>query len=98
MASKTAVAAQPAADVVVLPEGDLQIEAAEVARICRKVRSTAVDYESAKFTWRLAEKAGARWIVLMRPHEAARRTARLREVASRTDTEVSWDELPARLG
>jgi histidyl-tRNA synthetase len=97
VASQTVVATQAAAEVVVLPEGDLQIEAAEVARICRTVRSTAVDYESTKFTWRLAEKAGARWVVLMRPNEAARRIARLREVAGRTDTEVHWEELPARL-
>ena len=92
-------ATQPVAEVVVLPDGDLQLEAAEVARICRKARSTVVDYDSAKFTskWRLAEKAGARWVVLMRPGEAARRVARLREVASRTDTEVRWEELPARL-
>lgn len=96
---KAAVATQPAAEVVVLPDGDLQIEAAEVARLCRKVRSTVVDYEPTKFTtkWRLAEKAGARWVVLMRPAEAARRTARLRDVASRTDTEVRWEDLPARL-
>src|SRR5438552_22389 len=77
----------------------LDSKAVEVARICGKARSTVVDYDSAKFTskWRLAEKAGARWVVLMRPGEAARRVARLREVASRTDTEVRWEELPARL-
>jgi histidyl-tRNA synthetase len=93
------VASQPVAEVVVLPDGDLQIEAAEVARICRTVRSTAVDYDPAKFPakWRLADKVGARWVVLMRPNEAARRTARLREVASRTDTEVRWEDLPAHL-
>ena len=98
-ATDSPVATQPAADVVVLPDGDLQIEAAEVARICRTVRSTVVDYASAKFTakWRLADKVGARWVVLMRPGEAARRTVRLREVASRMDTVVSWDELPTRL-
>lgn len=96
-ATKIAVATQPAAEVVVLPDGDLALEAAEVARICRTVRSTAVDYQSQRFTWRLAEKVGARWVVLMRPGEAALRTARLREVASRTDTEVRWEELPARL-
>src|ERR1700686_1402709 len=96
-ATKIAGANQPAAEVVVLPDGDLPIEAAEVARICRTVRSTVVDYESTKFTWRLADKVGARWVVLMRPAEAARRTARLREVESRTDTEVRWEDLPTRL-
>ena len=39
------VGTRPAADVMVLPDGDLAVEAAEVARICRSVRSTAVDYE-----------------------------------------------------
>jgi len=94
-----ATAIQPVVEVVVLPDGDLQIEAAEVARICRTVRSTAVDYDSAKFEskWRLADKVGARWAVLMRPQEAAQRTARLRELASRVDTVVSWDELPVHL-
>jgi histidyl-tRNA synthetase len=98
-ASDKRLAGRPAADVLVLPDGDLVLEAAEVARICRTVRSTVVDYESGKFTskWRLAEKVGARWVVLMRPAEAAKRTARLREVASRTDTEVSWEDLPAKL-
>ncbi|HSS95229.1 MAG TPA: histidine--tRNA ligase [Candidatus Dormibacteraeota bacterium] len=93
------VGGQPAADVLVLPDGDLVMEAAEVARICRTVRSTVVDYESGKFTskWRLAEKVGARWVVLMRPAEAAKRTARLREVASRTDMAVSWEDLPGKL-
>ncbi|HYM97321.1 MAG TPA: histidine--tRNA ligase [Candidatus Sulfotelmatobacter sp.] len=94
-----AVGDQAVVDVVVLPDGDLQMEAAEVARICRRVRSTAVDYEATKFTtkWRLAEKLGAKWVVLMRPGEAAKRMARLRDVASRSDTEVRWDDLPERL-
>ncbi len=98
-AAGNATATQPLVEVVVLPDGDLQIEAAEVARICRTVRSTAVDYDSAKFEskWRLADKVGARWAVLMRPQEAAQRTARLRELASRVDTVVSWDELPVHL-
>src|SRR5207244_11659129 len=38
------VGTRPAADVMVLPDGDLAVEAAEVARICRSVRSTAGDY------------------------------------------------------
>jgi histidyl-tRNA synthetase len=44
-ASGVEVIAKPAADVVVLPDGELSAEAAEVARICRAVRSVAVDYE-----------------------------------------------------
>jgi histidyl-tRNA synthetase len=95
----TATASEPVVEVVVLPDGDLQFEAAEVARICRTVRSTAVDYDSTKFAskWHLADKVGARWAVLMRPQEAAQRRARLREVASRIDRVVSWDELPVHL-
>jgi len=54
-ASGVEVIAKPAADVVVLPDGELSAEAAEVARICRAVRSVAVDYEPrslrAKMKW-----------------------------------------------
>jgi histidyl-tRNA synthetase len=91
--------ATQAAEVVVIPDGDLSVEAAEVARICRRVRSTAVDYELRKFPskMKLAEKLGARWVVIMRPGQAAQRIVRLREVASGAETEVAWDQLPARL-
>ena len=89
----------PAADVVVIPDGDLSVEAAEVARICRKVRSTAVDYEVRKFPtkMRLAEKLGAKWVVIMTPGQAARRLVRLRDIASGDEVEVPWEQLPARL-
>jgi histidyl-tRNA synthetase len=91
--------AKPAAEVVVLPDGDLSVEAAEVARICRRVRSTAVDYELRKFTakMKLAEKLGARWVVIMTPGQAARRLVRLRDVASGEEVEVSWEQIPTRL-
>src|SRR5215472_15755801 len=39
---RAGVAATPAADVLVLPDGDLAVEAAEVARLLRAVRSVAV--------------------------------------------------------
>jgi histidyl-tRNA synthetase len=91
--------AKPAAEVVVLPDGDLSVEAAEVARICRRVRSTAVDYELRKFTakMKLAEKLGARWVVIMTPGQAARRLVRLRDVATGEEVEVSWEQIPTRL-
>jgi histidyl-tRNA synthetase len=93
------VIARPAADVVVLPDGDLAIEAAEVARICRAVRSVAVDYEArslrAKMKW--ADKLGARWVVLLTPDSAKRRTAQVREMTSGEQTELDWVELPTRL-
>ena len=91
---------RPAAEVVVLPDGDLSVEAAEVARICRRVRSTAVDYEVRKFPtkMKLAEKLGAKWVVIMTPGQAARRLVRLRDVASGDEVEVSWEQIPTRLG
>ncbi len=98
-ASGVEVIAKPAADVVVLPDGDLPVEAAEVARICRAVRSVAVDYEPrslrAKMRW--ANKLGAKWVVLLTPENAKRRAAQLREMASGEQTELDWVELPTRL-
>jgi histidyl-tRNA synthetase len=90
---------KPAADVVVIPDGDLSVEAAEVARICRAVRSVAVDFEPrslrAKMKW--ANKLGAKWVVLLTPETAKRRTAQLREMTSGEQTELDWVELPTRL-
>jgi histidyl-tRNA synthetase len=93
------VIAKPAADVVVIPDGELSVEAAEVARICRAVRSVAVDYETrslrAKMKW--ANKLGAKWVVLLTPDVAKRRAAQLREMTSGEQTELDWVELPTRL-
>jgi histidyl-tRNA synthetase len=93
------VIAKPAADVVVIPEGELSIEAAQVARICRAVRSVAVDYEpkSLSAKMRAAAKTGAPWVVLLNAADASRRTARLRDMASGEQVEVAWDQLPVRL-
>ena len=98
-ASGVEVIAKPAADVVVVPDGDLSIEASQVARICRAVRSVAVDYEAKSLSakMRAASKLGARWVVLLSAEEAARRGARLRDMASGEQVEVAWDELPERL-
>jgi len=97
--SGEAVVARPAADVVVLPDGDLAVEAAEVARICRGVRSTAVDYEprSLAAKMRAANKLGAKFVVLLTPEDAAKRTARLRDMSSGEQTDLEWVELPTRL-
>jgi histidyl-tRNA synthetase len=98
-ASGQEVIAHPAADVVVIPDGDLSVEAAEVARICRAVRSVAVDFEPrslrAKMKW--ANKLGAKWVVLLTPDTAKRRAAQLREMTSGEQTELDWVELPTRL-
>jgi histidyl-tRNA synthetase len=98
-ASGVEVIAAPAADVAVLADAGLDLAAAEVARICRRVRSVAVDYEpkSLAAKMRSADKLGARWVVLLSGDEAPRRVARLRDMASGEQAEVAWDELPDRL-
>src|SRR5207302_3004362 len=98
-ASGVEVVAAPAAEVAVLADAGLDHEAANIARICRAVRSVAVDYEAKSLAakMRSAAKLGARWVVLLSADEAARRTARLRDMASGEQVEVAWDELPERL-
>src|SRR5438132_1235006 len=87
------------ADVLVLPDGELAVEAAEVARICRAVRSVAVDYEakSLRAKMRSANKLGARWVVLISAEDAARRVAQLREMSTGDQVELAWGELPTGL-
>ena len=98
-ASGVEVIAAPAADVAVLADAGLELAAAEVARICRRVRSVGVDYEpkSLAAKMRSADKLGARWVVLLSGDEAPRRVARLRDMASGEQGEVEWDQLPERL-
>jgi len=93
------VIARPPADVLVVPDGDLVVAAAEVARICRAVRSTAVDYESKSLAakMRAANKLGAKWVVLLTPDAASRRSAQLRDMTSGEQEELEWVELPTRL-
>src|ERR1700674_179247 len=81
-ASGAEVIAAPAAEVVVLADAALEVEAAHVARICRTVRSVAVDYEpkSLKAKMRSANKLGVRWVVLLGEDEAKRRVAQLRDM------------------
>ena len=98
-ASGEEVIPPPAADVAVLADGNLDLEAAQVARICRTVRSVAVDYEkkSLRAKMRSANKLGARWVVLLGAEDAKRRVAQLKEMLSGDQSEVPWDELPMRL-
>ena len=93
------VIAAPAAEVLVLPDPELEVAAAEVARICRTLRSVAVDYEakSLKAKMRSANKLGARWVVLISAEDAKARTAQLKEMTSGDQAEIAWDDLPARL-
>jgi histidyl-tRNA synthetase len=98
-ATGTQVVAAPAAEVVVLGDAGLEVAAADVARICRTVRSVAVDYEpkSLKSKMKSANKLGARWVVLLTAAEAARRVAQLKEMVSGEQVEVAWADLPANL-
>jgi histidyl-tRNA synthetase len=98
-ATGTHVVAAPAAEVVVLGDAGLVVAAADVARICRTVRSVAVDFEakSLKAKMKAANKLGARWVVLLTASEAERRVALLKEMASGDQAEVAWADLPARL-
>jgi histidyl-tRNA synthetase len=98
-ATGTQVVAAPAAEVVVLGDAGLEVAAADVARICRTVRSVAVDYEakSLKSKMKSANKLGARWVVLLSAAEAARRVAQLKEMVSGEQVEVAWADLPANL-
>ena len=100
MAATGAEAIAPGvADVAVLPDGDLDVAAADVARICRTVQSVWVDYErkSLRAKMRAANKLGARWVVLISEEDAKRRIAQLKEMASGEQVEVAWTDLPARL-
>ncbi len=93
------VIAAPAAEVVVLADAGLDVAAADVARICRTVRSVAVDYESKslKAKMRSANKLGARWVVLLSAAEVERRVVQLKEMASGEQVEVAWADLPSHL-
>jgi len=98
-AAATQAIAAPAAEVVVLGDASLEVAVAEVARICRAVRSVAVDYEpkSLKAKMKSANKLGARWVVLVTAGEAERRVAQLKEMGSGEQVEVAWADLPAHL-
>jgi histidyl-tRNA synthetase len=93
------VIAAPPAEVVVVADTGLEVAAADVARICRTVRSVAVDYESKslKAKMRSANKLGARWVVLLSAGDAERRVAQLKQMASGEQVEVAWADLPVHL-
>jgi histidyl-tRNA synthetase len=99
MREKSSPAPTPAADVLVIPIGEMPLEAAEVARLCRAVLSTTVDYEPRNFPakMRLAETLGVKWAVIMNPAQAGRRLVRLREMATGSESEMSWDDLAQKL-
>ncbi len=89
-----------AADVLVLPMGEgLDRAAAQVGRLCRAVRPTAVDYSarSLRAKMRAADKSGARWAVIMNADEAGRRAAQLRDLVNGEQRELAWDALAGAL-
>jgi histidyl-tRNA synthetase len=98
-AKRQEVIPSPPSEVLVIADSELYVEAASVARICRAVRSVAVDYEpkSLRAKMRAANKVGAKWVVLLSADEAARQTAQLKEMASGEQVEVAWADLPGKL-
>jgi histidyl-tRNA synthetase len=98
-ASGAEVIPEPPAEVVVLADPGLEVEAAEVARLCRAARTVAVDYEpkSLRAKMRSANKLGARWVVLLGGSEAQRHVAQLKDMASGEQVEVPWKQLAESL-
>jgi histidyl-tRNA synthetase len=89
----------PAAEVLVIGDQVGPEQLAEVGRICRTRRGTAVDYteRSLSAKMRSANRLAARWVVLMNAEEAGRRVAQLKEMAGGEQREVAWQGLPEAL-
>lgn len=86
----------PPADVLVITDGDdLELTAGQVGRIAREVLPTAVDYShrSLKAKMRSANRAGARWVLLMNSDEASRKVVQLKAMASAEQAEIAWTDL-----
>jgi len=94
-----AVPAPPPAEVLVVGDGVGVEELAAVGRICRAVRSTAVDYSERSLSakMRSANRVGARWVALMNASEAGRKVVQLKEMAAGGQDEVSWSRLAEAL-
>jgi histidyl-tRNA synthetase len=89
----------PAAEVLVIGDQVGPEQLAEVGRICRSARSTAVDYSERSLSakMRSANRLAARLVVLMNAEEASRRVAQLKQMASGEQREVAWQDLPEAL-
>jgi histidyl-tRNA synthetase len=89
----------PAAEVLVLGDGVSPEQLAEVGRLCRAARRTAVDYSERSLgaKMRSANRLAARWVVLMNAAEASRRVAQLKAMTSGEQREVAWPDLPEAL-
>lgn len=91
---------QPAAQLLLLPDGEgLEVAASAAARCARTATSVAADYSqrSLRAKMRAASRSGARWVAIMNPDEAGRRVVQLRELESGEQREVTWADLPAAL-
>ena len=85
----------PPAEVLVIGDGVGPEQLAEVGRICRVARRTAVDYtlRSLSAKMRSANRLGVYWVVLMNAGEASRRVVQLKEMAGGGQREVPWQDL-----
>jgi histidyl-tRNA synthetase len=94
-----AITTPPPAEVLVIGDGVAPEQLAEVGRLCRSSRSTAVDYteRSLAAKMRAANKVGAPWVVLMDAEEARRQVAQLKSMAGGEQREVGWQDLPKAL-
>ena len=88
-----------AAEVLVIGDGVGPEPLAEVGRLCRVARSTAVDYteRSLGAKMRAANRVGSRWVALLNAEEAGRRVVQLKEMGSGDQREVGWSELAEAL-
>ena len=94
-----AVPVPPAAELLVIGDGIVPELLAEVGRLCRQARATAVDYteRSLGAKMRSANKLGVRWVALMNAEEAGRRVVQLKEMAGGQQREVAWADLSEAL-
>ena len=94
-----AITTPPPAEVLVIGDGVRPEQLAEVGRLCRSSRSTAVDYteRSLAAKMRAANRVGAPWVVLMNAEEARRQVAQLKSMAGGEQREVGWQDLPKAL-
>jgi len=90
-----AIDVPPAAEVLVLGDGVGDEQLAEVGRICRAARSTAVDYSrrSLGAKMKAANRLGVTWVALMNEDEARRKVVQLKEMAGGGQRELPWADL-----
>ena len=88
-----------AAQVLVIGDGVGPEPLAEVGRLCRAARSTAVDYteRSLSAKMRAANRVGSPWVALLNAEGAGRRVVQLREMGSGDQREVGWSDLAEAL-